>query len=121
MRIDMLVVLTVVFVAGGRHENRVEVQHLDPQTLQVVQLVDDPLNVAAVEAADIRVCRTFGPVIHMLGMTDGIIVLIVHDIIGRISVAETIRENLILNGAFGPCGNMEPRNKAESIGRIEIR
>ena len=120
MRINMLVILAVVFVAGRRNKNRVEVQDLDPQILQVIQLIQDALEIAAVEAADIGVCRNGVPVGDMLGMADSIVILIVHYIIGRIAVTETIRKNLVLNRAFGPIRHMETRHKAESVGGIEI-
>ena len=119
--IDMLIVLTIVFMAGGGNKDRVEIKDLDPQILQIIQLIQNALEIAAVEAADIRIARQGIPVIDVLGVAYGVIVFIVHYIVGWISVAEAIREDLVLNGALGPVRDVESGNEAESIGRVVIR
>ena len=121
MRIDMLIILAVVFMTGRGDKDRIQVQHLNAEILQVIQLIDDALQIAAVETADIRVGGDSIPVGNMLRMTDGIVILIVCHIVGRIPVAETLRKDLILHGALGPGGGTEPRKNAESIDWIEIR
>ena len=119
MRIDMLVILTVVFMAGGGDKNRVEIKHLDAEILEIVQLVEDALQVAPVEAAVIRIGGWGVPVRHVLGVPDRIIILVIHHIVGRITVAEPIRKDLVLHGTLRPGGHMEPGNEAEGVGRIE--
>ena len=56
----------------------------------------------------------------MLGMTDGVIVFVVHHVVGGIAVAETVREDLVLHRALGPVRNVEARHEAESVGGIEV-
>ena len=121
MRINVLVILAVVFVAGGRNEDRIEVQDPDAEFLQIIQLINDALDIAAVEAAEIGIGGKRIPGGGMLGMADGVVVLIVHDVVGGIAVAEPVGKDLILYGPFGPCGHMEAGNEAEGIDRIEIR
>ena len=119
--INMLIVLAIVLMAGRGDEDRIEVKNLNSQILQVIQFIQDTLKIAAVKTADIRITGQGIPVSNMLGVANGVIVLIVHNIIGGVSVAETIREDLVLNGAFSPVGNMKTGNEAEGICRVIIR
>ena len=121
MRIDMLIVLAVIFMAGRGDKDRIQVQGFNAQILEVIQLVQDTLQVTAVEGTDIGVSGHSVPVGNMLGVTDDVIILIIRYIVGRIPVEEPVRENLVLHGAFRPAGHMEPRNKPEGIGGIVLR
>ena len=75
---------------------------------------------AAIEGADVGIRRRRVPVCDVLGMADGIIVFVIHHVVGRIAVAEAVCEDLILNGAFGPVRHMEAGDEAEGVGGIEI-
>ena len=119
MRVDMVVVLTVVFVAGGGYEDRVQVDHFHTQILQIVQFVNDALNIAAVEVAVIRVSRRSVPVGYALGVSDGVIVFVVHHVVCRIPVAEPVRKNLVLYGTLSPSRHVEPGDEVERVRRIE--
>ena len=121
MGIDMLVILHIVFMAGGGDENRVQVQNLYAEGLQIVQLVQNALQVPAVKGPDVRVRGERGPVGDVLRMADGIIVFVVGHVIGGIPVTETFRKNLILHGSFRPFRNMKAGLKAEGIRRIVFR
>ena len=55
MGIDMLVILTVIFMTGGGDKNRIQVENLDTEILEIIELVDDPLDIAAVEAAEVGI------------------------------------------------------------------
>ena len=121
VRINMLVILGIVFMTGGGDEDGVQIEHLDAQILQIVQLIQDALQIPAVEAADVRIRGVGVPVLHVLRMADGIIILIVGNIIGGIPVAEPVRENLVLDGALGPGGHMKARLEAKGVGRAVIR
>ena len=57
----------------------------------------------------------------MLGVPYGVIILIIHHIIGRIPVAETVRKNLVLNGTLGPVRDMETGNETKCVCRVIIR
>ena len=121
MRINMLVILAVVFVAGRGDKDRVQVEDLNPQVLKIIQLVQDALQVAAVEGADVGIRGGRVPVGNMLGMADGVIIFIVHHVVGGVAVAEAVRKDLVLDGTLSPARHMEAGNEAEGIGGIEIR
>ena len=119
--VNVFIILAVIFVAGGRDEDRIQIQHLYAEVLQVVQFVDNSLDIPAVKIADIRVRRRRVPVVLMLGVADDIVVFVVHHVVRRIPVAEPIRKDLVLHGALRPLWHMEPGNEAEGIGWVEVR
>ena len=49
----MLVVLGIVLMARRRYEDRVHVDDVGPEPLQIIQVIDDALQVSAVEAVEI--------------------------------------------------------------------
>ena len=53
----MIVILNIVLVIGRRDKNRIQVQDLHAQILQIVELLPDPFQIAAVKI----------PHIHRLG------------------------------------------------------
>ena len=81
VRIDMLIVLAVVFMTGRGDEDRVEVEGLNAQILQVIQLINDALQVTAVEGADVGIGGRGIPVGDVFGMAYGVLVFIVHHIV----------------------------------------
>ena len=121
MGIDMFVVLTVVFMAGGRDENRVQVQYPDAQVLEIIQFIDNSLDVSAVEAAEIGIRGDSIPFRCVFGMADGVIIFIIHHIIGRIAIAEAIHEDLVLHGTFCPVRHMKAGNEPEGIDGIKVQ
>ena len=50
IRINVMVTGAVVFVVRGRIEDRIQINGIDAKILQVIELVDDPLQIAAVAA-----------------------------------------------------------------------
>ena len=48
-RIDPVKIMGVIAVVGGALKDRVEIQRVDPQILEIVQLFDDPQQIAALE------------------------------------------------------------------------
>ena len=50
--IDVMIVVCVIPVIGGRCKNRREVEGIDPQVLQVVQALYDSIEIAALESVD---------------------------------------------------------------------
>ena len=53
MRIDMLIVLAVIFVIGRRYKKRIAVYGIDAEILQIVQSADNALQIAPVEFTDV--------------------------------------------------------------------
>ena len=121
VRVHVVVVLGVVFMGGGRYENGVEINCLHPQALQVIQLFQHALQVAAIEHAVIADLRQLVPVFRVADIAAGIIVLVVAHIVEGIAVAEAVGENLVLQRPLRPGGHVEPGNQVEGVGRIGKR
>ena len=100
-----------------RHENRVQVDRLDAERLQVVQVGSDALQVSAVEAAVIVGRRGSMPIPDFAHRRIVVCVFAVDYIVSSIAVRETVREDLVLKGAPSPCGRLASRDDAE----IKIR
>ena len=108
-RIDREIVVRVVAVVGAPGEDRGEIECVDPQALQVIELLFDALQVAAVElvteivevlAGLARIVNSFVPD----GMGHNIRVAIEDRAVGhpvaaivvaRVAVAEAVREDLV--------------------------
>ena len=107
MRVDMVVVLCVVFMVGGRNEQRVEINCLDAQILQVVELCLNALQIAAVEAADVELVGQFIPFHNPLGVSARVIIFVVLYVIRGVAVAEAVGEYLVKYRTLRPFGNLE--------------
>ena len=120
MGIDVIIILGIVLVVRGRYENRVHVNDLNSQILQVVQFIQNSLQVAAVKAADIHRLGIFVPILHTLHLLANVAVLSGQHIIGGIAVAETVHVNLIHDRALGPLRRGKTRNDTEGITALQI-
>ena len=118
MGVDMVVVLGVVLMAGGGNEEGVEIDGLHPQALEVVQLLADARQVAAVEAVEIAVAGQLVPGGGYAGRGATVAVLAGNDIVGGVAVAEAVGENLVLDGALGPAGHVVAGQDAEGAVRV---
>ena len=105
----MLIILAVIFMVGGRHKNRAQIQDLHFKTLEIVQFIQDPLKIPAVEPVHIQNRQPFLPVFHLADRKPDINILIGDDIIGRIAVAEPVHKDLIHHRALRPFRHMKPR------------
>ena len=115
MGIDIVVVLNVIFVVGGRDKQGIEVNDLHSQILEIVQLLHDALQVTSVEAPHVHGRRVFIPVLHMFHRFSDIDVLSVFHIVGWISIAETVHKDLVHDRALGPVGSTKSRSDLELI------
>ncbi len=48
-RVDVVIVVRVITMIGSRSKDRVEVQRRDSQILQVIEILGDPIQIAAFE------------------------------------------------------------------------
>ena len=53
-------------------------------------------------------------------MSARIIVFVILDVIGRVTVAETVGKNLVKHNAFRPVGNVEPGYKRKLVFRLHV-
>ena len=100
VRVHVVVVLSVVLMGGGGHENGVEINRLHAQALQVIQLFLHAHQVAAVEHPVIADLGQLMPVFRVADIAAGIVILAVAHIIEGIAVAEAVGKNLVLHRAL---------------------
>ena len=120
MRINVVVVLDIVFMIGRGDKDRVEVDHFHAQLLQIIQLLLDAFEVASPEIPDIHVFGHTVPVADLAGMPVQVSVLIRQHVIGAVAVAETVRIDLIHHGAPRPFRRPEARENAERMSLRQI-
>ena len=117
MGIDMLVVLAVVFVVGGRYKHRIQINGLYPKALNVIQLIPNALQISSIKTAYIHGRRIFSPVRHTAHRLSDVNILPRLYIIVGISVAKTICKNLVHHRPLSPVR----RVKARSDLKIKLR
>ena len=115
MRINIVIILRIIFVIGRGNENRVQIDSLNPQLLQIIKFIQHPLQIAAVKILDIHILRHLIPVIYLMHVPVNIIVLMIQNIIGRISVAEPVHKDLVHDTALGPVRRMKTRMNSEHM------
>jgi len=120
-RVDGLEVGGIVAVVGARLEDRVEVDGGHAQVFEIVQLLDDPGQVAAEEVAVIvaRPARRLGHAAIDRRLVPRLVeeqrqvavehIRAVRWIVGRVAVAEAIGENLVDHGVAHPARGVERR------------
>ena len=117
----MVIVLGVIAVAGGRDKNGIEINHLDPQGLKVIKLVQNALKVAAVKMPEILCGGERLPIVDVEHAIAVVAVFPGFHVVVRIAIGKTIGKNLILDGAFGPLGHMKAGDDFKSARRIRRR
>ena len=116
MRVDVLVVGHVVLVVRLGGEDRVEIQRGDAQLLDIIQLLRNALQVAAVEdqreGGVVRRQRAPGEGLRALA---AVFVLVGLRIVRRIAVGETVGEDLVEDGFVQPAGGIGIGQELEVI------
>ena len=87
-RVDLQVIDRIVLMVGRSFKNRAEIDAVDTQVLQIIKVIDDPLQVAAEEVLAAWICRTPSQRAFR--------------IVARIPIGKTFRKNLIPNRFFDP-------------------
>ena len=54
MRIDIIIVLTVVLMIGRRYKQRVKIDHIYSQILQIIQFIQNSLKIPSIEIPDVH-------------------------------------------------------------------
>ena len=121
VRINMLIILAVILVIRWGHKKWIEINHLNPQILQIIQLIPDTLQISSVKFSHIHCLRAGIPVFHLLHRTSNINIFVIRHIIVRISIAEAVNVNLIHNRTLGPLRRMKARSNAEGMTSFGIR
>ena len=106
MGINIIVILYIVFMVGGRYKQGIKINNINPQILQIIHLIQNTLQIPSVKIPYIHLCRICVPVLYLPGFIPDIMILSCEDIIGRIPVAKAIHINLVHYRALCPgrCG-----------------
>ena len=120
MRVDIVIILNIIFMIRGRHKQRIKIDHVHAQILQIVHLVEHTLQIAAVKLPHAHGCRIFVPVFHLHGLIPDVLVFIGQHVIGRVAVIETVHIDLIENRTLRPVRRLKSRNQLEMIVFIDI-
>ena len=118
--IDVIIILNIIFMIRGRHKQRIKIDHVHAQILQIVHLVEHTLQIPAVKLPHAHGCRIFVPVFHLHGLITDVLVFIGQHVIGRVAVIETVHIDLIENRTLRPVRRLKSRNQLEMIVFIDI-
>ena len=113
--VDVVVILRVVFMIGGRHEQRVEIYALHAERREIIELALHALKIAAEKAAHVQICGEVVPVALALYVSAGVVVFVVGDVVGKIAVAESVDKYLIEHPALCPVGHVEAGNEGKVV------
>ena len=123
IRIDVMEAHPVIFMRRWGVEDRIKINRVDPQILQVAEFVEDPLQIPAITPALDQIMkgqpRALLPLLALIPIRRPWMNLprqirrigkrsldvVLGRIIGRIPVAETLRKNLIPHRVLGPRRN----------------
>ena len=120
VRINIIVILDVIFVVRGRDKKRIEIDYINSQALQIVHFVQHALKVSAVKFTDAQNCRDLVPVVDMDGFVAYIFIFACKHIIRGISVIKTVYIDLVHNGSLGPLWSLKAGNHAKGIFRYGL-
>ena len=120
MRINIVIVLNIIFMIGGGYKQRIEIDHIHSQLLKIVQLLADSFQVTAIKLPDIYGSRTLSPFSHSAGALSDIDILIAQHIISGIPVIKTVRKNLIHHRTLCPVRCGKARLDTEGVAFTQI-
>ena len=115
VRIDMVIILCVIFVIGGRYEKRVKVQNLNAKVTKIVQLLPNSFQVSTVKTMHIKRLYFGIPVLHCTDRPSQIDIFPILNIVLSIRIVEAIHKNLIHNRSLYPGRNKKIRKNGKSI------
>ena len=95
VRVDIVVILRIVFMVGRGNEKGIEIDCFNAQILQIVQLLPYTLQVSAVKTTHVELVGEFIPFPYTAGMPARIIIFVVAHVVLGIAVTEPVGKNLI--------------------------
>ena len=115
MRIDIIIILYIIFMIGRRYKEGIEIDHLNAEILQIIQLIHDTLQVPSIKVTDIHRRRKLIPVLYLRSRRSDIDIFPVFHIVCRISIIETIHKDLIHHRSLCPLRGRKSRNDDKRI------
>ena len=104
VRVDIVVILRIVFMVGRGNEKGIEIDCFNAQILQIVQLLPYSLLVSALNRAHVELVGEFIPFPYTAGMPARIIIFVVAHVVLGIAVTEPVGKNLIKYYPLCPIG-----------------
>ena len=115
MRINIIIILYIIFVIRRRDKKRIKINNFYSQILQIVQLIPDSLQITSIKITYIHSFRIMIPVIDLSYWLVNIGIFPFQHIIGRITVTESVCKDLIHNGTFRPVRRCKSRSNPKVI------
>ena len=115
MGIHIVIILNIIFVVGGRDKDRIQIENLHAQILQIIQLIHHPLEIAAVKTPHVHGIRKLLPVFHPDALIPDVKIFSGQHIVASIPIAEAVHINLVDHRPSGPGRRMEARHNAKGI------
>ena len=120
MGINIIIVLNIIFMVGGGDKQRIEINHLYTQVLEIIHFIQHSLQIPAVEFPYIHLGRISVPVLHTVHMLPDIGIFVGEHVVGGIPIAETVHIDLVHDGALGPVRRLKAGQDHEIIVFIHI-
>ena len=121
MRIDIIIVLNIVFVIRWRYKKRVEIDDLHTELLKIIELIQHALQIAAVKFPDAHAHgRQLIPVLHSCRPIPDIKVFAVLHIVCQITIKKAVGKYLIHDRALRPLRSRKARNDTKRTALLQV-
>ena len=120
MRVNIIIILYIVFMVGRRYKQRIEIDNIYAQVLQIIQFFTNALQITAIKMSDVHIVRILIPVLYLFCRFVNIKIFIIQHVIRGISIAETVDKYLIENCALCPVRHIKSRTYLKVIFHIYI-
>ncbi len=115
MWVNIIIILNIILMVGGRNKQWIKVYHLYPKFFQIVQLIHNPLQVPAIKPVDILDRGRAAPILYFLTWLSYVYIFPVLHIICSITIIKAVHEYLIYDSTLGPVRRRKPRNNSKII------
>ena len=113
--IDGIIIRCVILVVGGRDKQRVKVDNLNTQTLEIIQFLPDSLQIPSIKLGHIKICRILIPVFHPACHGLNIAVFPIFHVVRAVAIAEPVHQNLVHDRSLCPVGRGKSRYHKKRI------
>ena len=103
MRVDVLVIHYIVFMVGKGGEDRVQVEGIDAQVSQVIQMLGDARQIAAVKNdTGVLILRRGAAPGQGLRTLTAVLIIFRARVVGGVAIGKAVREDLVKNALLHP-------------------
>ena len=115
MRINIIIILYVIFMIWRWHKYRIHIDNFYTQVLKIIQFIQHALKVASIKPTDIIRFRQRIPLVDLFRKLMNINIFSVFHIIFRIPVIKTVNKNLVENCSLCPIRCLKTRHQFKII------